>query len=154
MRARFWNAGHLLGSASIELEFEPAAGGRPLTVLASGDIGPNGKLFQPDPDAPSGIDYVVSESTYGDTDRPDVSSKERRKRLADELRAARSAGGALLIPAFATVRSHPQIVRSWAPTRSPTRSARPATCSNSTGRSYHGSGRRSRRRKLSVVLSR
>ena len=110
VRARYWNAGHLLGSASIELEFEPAAGGRPLTVLASGDIGPNGKLFQPDPDAPSGIDYVVSESTYGDTDRPDVRPKERRKRLADELRAARSAGGALLIPAFAVERTQELLV--------------------------------------------
>ncbi len=110
VRARFWNAGHLLGSASVELEFEPASGGRPLTVLASGDIGPNGKLFQPDPDAPSGVDYVVCESTYGDSDRPEVSSKERRKHLTDELRAARSAGGALLIPAFAVERTQELLV--------------------------------------------
>ena len=59
VRARYWNAGHLLGSASIELEFAgEGASGQPLRLLASGDIGPDAKLLQPDPEAPSGFDYV------------------------------------------------------------------------------------------------
>ena len=71
VRARYWNAGHLLGSASIELEFAgEGSSGQPLRVLASGDIGPDAKLLQPDPEAPTGFDYVISESTYGDIDRP------------------------------------------------------------------------------------
>ena len=54
VRARYWNAGHLLGSASIEIEFAgEGADGKPLRVLASGDIGPDAKLLQPDPEAPS-----------------------------------------------------------------------------------------------------
>lgn len=106
IRARYWNAGHLLGSASIELEIAaPDPGEQPLRILASGDIGPDAKLLQPDPDAPAGFDYVLSESTYGDTDRPSISPFQRRRRLAAEVLAAHAAGGALLIPAFAVERT-------------------------------------------------
>jgi metallo-beta-lactamase family protein len=106
VRARYWNAGHLLGSASIELEFaEAGLSGAPLRVLASGDIGPDAKLLEPDPQAPTGFDYVISESTYGDTDRPATTAQVRRERLASEVRDASVAGGALLIPAFAVERT-------------------------------------------------
>jgi metallo-beta-lactamase family protein len=80
VRARYWNAGHLLGSASIELEFaNEGISGQPLLVLASGDIGPDAKLFQPEPKAPTGLDYVIAESTYGDEDRPAVTREARRR---------------------------------------------------------------------------
>ena len=73
VRARYWNAGHLLGSASIEIEFAgEGKDGNPLRVLVSGDLGPDAKLLQPDPEAPAGLDYVICESTYGDEDRPPV----------------------------------------------------------------------------------
>ena len=62
VRARYWNAGHLLGSASIEIECADGTTlAKPIRILASGDIGPDAKLLQPDPDAPSGFDYVISE---------------------------------------------------------------------------------------------
>ncbi len=106
VRARYWNAGHLLGSASIELEFaDEGLSGAALRVLASGDIGPDAKLLQPDPQAPTGFDYVISESTYGDTDRPSTTPRARRERLAAEVRDASAGKGALLIPAFAVERS-------------------------------------------------
>jgi len=111
VRARFWNAGHLLGSASIEIEFAGAGkDGKPLRVLASGDIGPDAKLLEPDPEAPTGLDYVVCESTYGDEDRPPVTRTSRRQHLAEEVRAAHERGGALLIPAFAVERTQELIV--------------------------------------------
>jgi metallo-beta-lactamase family protein len=111
VRARYWNAGHLLGSASIEIEFvDASAPESPLRVLMSGDIGPDAKLLQPDPEAPAGFDYVISESTYGDTDRPASTARERRARLAAEVRDAHAAGGALLIPAFAVERTQELIV--------------------------------------------
>jgi metallo-beta-lactamase family protein len=111
VRARYWNAGHLLGSASIELEFTGESGSdKPLRVLASGDIGPDAKLLEPDPEAPTGLDYVICESTYGDRDRPSVTRESRRQHLAAEVRDAHGAGGALLIPAFAVERTQELIV--------------------------------------------
>jgi len=111
VRARYWNAGHLLGSASIEIEFlGEGKAGAPLRILASGDLGPDAKLLQPDPEAPQNFDYVISESTYGDTDRPATTPDARRARLAVEVRDAASRQGALLIPAFAVERTQELIV--------------------------------------------
>ena len=105
VKARFWNAGHLLGSASIEVEITQEAGRPPMRILFSGDIGPDFKLLQPDPDGPSGIDYLICESTYGDTDREDATAERRRDLLAREVRAAMQPNGALLIPSFAVERA-------------------------------------------------
>jgi len=102
-RARFWNAGHLLGSASIEVEL--TAPNTPLRLLFSGDIGPDAKLLQSDPEGPSGLDYVICESTYGDTDRIEASAEHRRATLRDEVRAAWRDDGVLLIPTFAVERA-------------------------------------------------
>ena len=111
VRARYWNAGHLLGSASIELEFAgEGSAGQPLRVLFSGDVGPDAKLLQPDPEAPTGFDYVISESTYGDVDRPSITAAARRELLAGEVHDAFLAKGALLIPAFAVERTQELIV--------------------------------------------
>jgi metallo-beta-lactamase family protein len=111
VRARYWNAGHLLGSASIEIEFAGAGGdGKPLRMLASGDLGPDAKLLEPNPEAPTGVDYVICESTYGDEDRPPVTRESRRQHLAEEVRAAHQRDGALLIPAFAVERTQELIV--------------------------------------------
>ncbi|MCF3973564.1 MBL fold metallo-hydrolase RNA specificity domain-containing protein [Paracoccus salsus] len=104
LRARFWNAGHLLGSASVEVE-SAQAGGDPLRILFSGDIGPDCKLMHPDPTGPSGLDYLICESTYGDRDRMDASADHRRALLRDEVRAAIDPGGVLLIPSFAVERA-------------------------------------------------
>ncbi|ATN33141.1 MBL fold metallo-hydrolase [Rhizobium sp. ACO-34A] len=103
IRFRFWNAGHLLGSASIEMEIDTPA--KRLHVLFSGDIGPSHKLLQFDPEAPDGFDYVICESTYGDTDRDDVSDQTRRAVLKAEVKAAVNVNGALLIPSFAVERT-------------------------------------------------
>jgi metallo-beta-lactamase family protein len=104
VRARYWNAGHILGSASIELEIADGAG-RPLRVLFSGDIGPDEKAFHDVPEGPADLDYLVVESTYGDRDRAEVTLEQRRRRLGEEVRAALEAGGNLLIPAFAVERT-------------------------------------------------
>jgi metallo-beta-lactamase family protein len=109
VRARYWNAGHLLGSASIEIEFAGQSAS-PLRLLASGDIGPDAKLLQPDPKAPANFDYVVCESTYGDRTRERTTPEERRQRLAVEVQEAAAAKGALLIPAFAVERTQELIV--------------------------------------------
>lgn len=103
IRARFWNAGHLLGSASIEMEVQGVDG--PQRLLFSADLGPDNKLLHPDPEAPTGFDYVVCESTYGATDRLDASAPRRRAILRQEIRQAINPNGALLIPSFAVERT-------------------------------------------------
>jgi metallo-beta-lactamase family protein len=104
IRARYWNAGHLLGSASIEVEVEQA-GKKPTRLLFSGDIGPDHKMLEHDPEAPTAWDYVICESTYGGRDRFERDQSKRREILADELKAAAARGGALLIPSFAVERT-------------------------------------------------
>ena len=104
IRMRFWNAGHLLGSSSIETEIAQD-GGKPLRVLFSGDIGPDNKMLEHDPEGPATWDYVICESTYGGKDRFERSPEKRRELLAKELNDAAARGGALLIPSFAVERT-------------------------------------------------
>src|SRR5688500_13255093 len=84
VRARYWNAGHILGSASIEVEVADD-NGKAIRLLFSGDIGPDEKVFSLEPDAPSGFDYILSESTYGGRDRQDRTLSERRDVLKAEI---------------------------------------------------------------------
>ena len=106
LRARYWNAGHLLGSASIELEIATGRPRRPqLKVLFSGDIGPINKPLQPDAVAPSNLDCLVVEATYGGRDRTMLSDTERRSELVKLVNAAIGRGGNLIIPAFAVERT-------------------------------------------------
>lgn len=104
VQARYWNAGHILGSASIELKVGSEAE-RPVHMLFSGDLGPDEKVFHLEPDAPAGFDYILCESTYGDREREDATVEQRRAALKREILEAHEAGGNLLIPAFAVERS-------------------------------------------------
>jgi len=104
IRMRYWNAGHLLGSTSIEVEVSDG-GAKPTRILFSGDLGPDSKLFEHDPEAPSNWDFVICESTYGGRDRFERSQDKRRAILAEELRQAAARGGVLLIPSFAVERT-------------------------------------------------
>lgn len=98
-RVRLWNAGHILGAASAELE----AGG--VRVLCSGDLGPDNKAFHPDPEAPAGLDHVICEATYGDRTRDRLTIAGRRDLLEREIKQAIARGGNLVIPVFALERT-------------------------------------------------
>lgn len=98
-RARLWNAGHILGAASVEIE----AGG--VRVMCSGDVGPRNKAFEADPAGPAGFDHVICESTYGDRARLAQTLDERRESLAAVINEARARGGNLVIPSFALERT-------------------------------------------------
>ena len=104
VRARYWNAGHILGSASIEVEVENGDG-QIIRLLFSGDIGPDEKVFYLEPDAPAGFDYILCESTYGGRERDDYTLVQRRDALKTEINEALRRGGNLVIPAFAVERS-------------------------------------------------
>ncbi|HTI66308.1 MAG TPA: MBL fold metallo-hydrolase [Caulobacteraceae bacterium] len=103
LRARYWEAGHILGSASIEVTVDGEDG--PQRLLFSGDLGPGGREYARDPQGPAGVDHLILESTYGDRERPRLDNAARRRMLAQELRDAHAAGGPVLIPAFAVERS-------------------------------------------------
>jgi metallo-beta-lactamase family protein len=104
VRARYWNAGHILGSASIEVEVADGEG-KPVRLMFSGDIGPDEKVFYNEPEGPAGFDYILCESTYGGREREDYSLEERRQALKTEIVTALGRGGNLVIPAFAVERS-------------------------------------------------
>ena len=99
VQARLWNAGHILGSASIELRVGSTV------LLFSGDLGPESKAFYPDPDGPAGVDFVICESTYGDRDRAEITIEQRRSLLEAEVLRAIGRGGNLVIPVFAVERT-------------------------------------------------
>jgi len=109
IRARYWDAGHLLGSASIEVEID-RPGGTHLRLLFSGDIGSNLRPFHARPTGPQGVDYVVCEATYGDVDRQDITLERRLQILQAEVTAAAQSSGALLIPSFAVERTQELLV--------------------------------------------
>lgn len=104
VRARYWNAGHILGSASIEVEVQDSDG-KAIRILFSGDLGPDVKVFWEAPDAPAGYDYILSESTYGGREREDYTLKQRQDSLKNEINTALARGGNLVIPTFAVERS-------------------------------------------------
>ena len=101
IRARFVEAGHILGSASVVLECTEGSTSRRLVF--SGDVGRWGLPIIRDPRPPTGADVVIMESTYGNRDHPPVS--QMPDSLADIIRQTAARGGRVLIPAFAVGRT-------------------------------------------------
>ena len=64
VRATFYDAGHILGSASVLVE--ATENGAPRSVLFSGDIGNAGRPLLRPPTTPATAEIIVMESTYGD----------------------------------------------------------------------------------------
>ncbi len=99
--ATFHRAGHILGSATVEMEI--AEGGQPARrVLFSGDLGRYGAPILPDPEPATAAEAVLVECTYGDRTHPAEPPAEALRR---EVTAAVARGGALLVPAFAIGRT-------------------------------------------------
>ena len=94
-------AGHILGSASLEVTVEEP--GRSKVVVFSGDIGPRGAPLHRDPVPFKRADLVFMESTYGDKDHPSLAQTATAAREA--VRATIEARGRVLVPTFAIGRS-------------------------------------------------
>jgi len=101
IQAVFRDAGHVLGSAMIELKAR--ANGTSQTIVFSGDIGQWNSPILPDPTLFPQADFVVMESTYGD--RLHDRQKDVEEILADVIIRTQQAGGNLIIPSFALERS-------------------------------------------------
>lgn len=98
---KFVDAGHLLGSASIQMTVSEEDATK--TIIFSGDIGNINKPIIKDPVIMDGADYVLIESTYGDRthgDRPDYVGE-----LARILNETFARGGNVVIPSFAVGRT-------------------------------------------------
>jgi len=97
----FHDAGHILGSAMIELKLH--SGGRRRRVIFSGDIGQQEKPIIRDPAVFSEADYIIMESTYGN--RVHASHSDIEVRLAEIINETVAAGGNVVIPIFAIERA-------------------------------------------------
>lgn len=105
---RFFDAGHILGSASVLMTIREAAGAasgeRDRVILFSGDVGVVGAPILRDPQTPTGrVDTVILESTYGDRDHRPLD--QTLDQLVEVLNTARAEGGKVLTPSFAVGRT-------------------------------------------------
>jgi len=101
LRAQLIEAGHILGSASVVLEWNDGSTARRLAF--SGDIGRAGLSIIRDPVPPTNVDGLIMESTYGNREHEDVDGT--RRRLADVVSRTSARGGKIFIPAFAVGRT-------------------------------------------------
>lgn len=101
IQVKFVDAGHLLGSASIEIWITEEE--HTEKIVFSGDIGNKNQPLIKDPTYLKEADYVVMESTYGDRshgERPDYVTL-----LAQVIQRTFDRGGNLVIPSFAVGRT-------------------------------------------------
>ncbi|HEX6643450.1 MAG TPA: MBL fold metallo-hydrolase [Gemmatimonadales bacterium] len=97
----FTDAGHILGSASVDLRISE---GKPHRIVFSGDIGRSGLPIIRDPNPPAGpVDTLIVESTYAEREHESVEGAEEH--LGELVRRVASRGGKILIPAFAVGRT-------------------------------------------------
>lgn len=99
--ATFYDVGHLLGSAAIEVKINED--GVEKTVVFSGDVGNIDQPLIKDPQFIKNADYIVCESTYGDRLHDVVD--DYRVELAKVIQETFDRGGNVVIPAFAVGRT-------------------------------------------------
>ena len=103
LRVRLQRAGHILGSAYVEVDSLARGSGRAQRTLFSGDLGAPHAPLLPAPTPPWGCDSLVLESTYGDREHED--RRHRRARLKAAIDRALENGGSVIFPAFSIGRT-------------------------------------------------
>lgn len=103
VRVRLQRAGHILGSAYVEVDSYYKADKRHHLTVFSGDLGAPYAPLLPAPRAPYGCDTLVIESTYGN--RLHENRRERRERLRSVIEHALQSQGTVMIPAFSIGRT-------------------------------------------------
>jgi metallo-beta-lactamase family protein len=101
----YHDAGHILGSASLEVAVRSGGKtrGSVRTVLFSGDVGMFDKPLIRAPELPRQADYLVMESTYGDSDHDRSTPVEEQ--LAKVVNETVQRGGNVVVPTFAIERA-------------------------------------------------
>jgi len=100
-QARFQPAGHILGSAYVEIDIPQNPESH--RVVFSGDLGAPHTPLLPDPKSPSRADTLIIESTYGD--KLHQGRIERQKALKNVIERCLTDAGTVLIPAFSIGRT-------------------------------------------------
>lgn len=101
IKFRLIDAGHILGSATLELWFRE--NGKEKKIVFSGDIGKNGNPIIRDPQHVTEADYVVVESTYGNRFHKDLEASIEE--MARVIKETFKRGGNVLMPSFAVGRT-------------------------------------------------
>ena len=101
IRLRFKDAGHVLGSAIVELWIKED--GETLKVVFSGDLGMPNRPIINDPQYIDDADYLIIESTYGDSIHEGLG--ESTGKLIDIIDRTVLRGGTVIIPSFAVGRT-------------------------------------------------
>lgn len=101
IKACFYDAGHVLGSASVAVDTK--INGQQRRIAFSGDIGRRDPKFLKKPQVPGRPDYVVMESTYGD--RTHASTNDMKQQLLQTVLETQARGGKVIIPSFAFQRT-------------------------------------------------
>lgn len=97
----FRPAGHILGSATVEVQIAEK-GHRPIRVVFTGDLGRYDAPVLHDPAPVPSATYLLVESTYGDREHGDLRPRDA---LRDAVNEAATRGGAIVIPTFAIGRA-------------------------------------------------
>lgn len=92
IKINYKNAGHILGSAIVEVMAEGKK------IVFTGDLGNTPTPLLPDTETVTDADYMIIESVYGDRNHPP--KEERREVLKEEIKKAINRGGTILIPMF------------------------------------------------------
>jgi len=101
LSVRFRDAGHILGSASVEIWI--GEGTEQRSVVFSGDLGSSGRPILRDPHLPEPANVVVTESTYGD--RRHEPYEQTVTRFTEIVAATLAGGGQVIVPSFAVGRT-------------------------------------------------
>lgn len=99
---KFYDAGHILGSACVYLEIKD--GRRKIKLGYTGDVGRYSKRILKDPEPFPQVDYLIMESTYGDRLHTTLGDAEQELLMA-VLDTCTKKKGKLIIPSFAVGRA-------------------------------------------------
>ncbi|WP_316819387.1 MBL fold metallo-hydrolase [Pedobacter gandavensis] len=98
----FTDAGHIVGSAAVHLKINED--GKAINLTFSGDVGRYGDLLLKSPQSFPQADYIIIESTYGDSLHQDVDPMENTLRTIIE-QTCLDRKGKVIIPAFSVGRT-------------------------------------------------